>query len=75
MTSPPTATTCRTCGGPTQTDTQEGCTPYTCTTPCTVCDHPGDAHRDWYRNQYGAGFCRRCPEGARHDFSAQEPPR
>ncbi|MEU0098246.1 hypothetical protein [Streptomyces sp. NPDC006267] len=75
MTSPPTVTPCRTCGGPTQANTQDGCTPYTCTTPCTVCDHPGDVHRDWYRDQYGAGFCRRCPEGHRHDFSTQEPPR
>lgn len=75
MTSPPTVTTCRVCAGPTQIDARKGCTPYTCTTPCTLCTHPGDVHRDWYRDQNGAGFCRRCPEGHRHDFTTQEPPR
>lgn len=54
---------CRTCGGPTHADVRDGCTPHSCTTPCADCGHPGDVHRDWYRQQRGAGFCRRCPEG------------
>lgn len=62
---------CATCSGPSYDNPQDGCTPYTCITPCVLCDHPGDVHRDWYREQHGAGFCRRCrPDepGYRHDY-------
>jgi hypothetical protein len=61
---------CQHCGGPTRANVRDGCTPYTCTTPCTTCGHPGDDHRDWYRDMVSTGFCRRCPEGAGHDYTA-----
>ncbi|MCM8552308.1 hypothetical protein [Streptomyces sp. STCH 565 A] len=61
------AAQCRTCTGSVHETVTAGCTPHTCTTPCRECGHPGDAHRDWYRQQRGTGFCRRChPEQAAH---------
>jgi len=62
---------CTTCCGPTFDNVNDGCTTYTCTTPCSLCTHPGDVHRDWYRKQLGAGFCRRCRSDGpsyRHDY-------
>jgi hypothetical protein len=69
--------TCQTCSGPVHVDIACGCTLYTCTTPCRVCGHSGDVHRDWYRDRVGAGFCRRChPEedGYHHDFASPHHP-
>lgn len=61
---------CPTCGQPTSADVRSCCTPYTCTTPCTICGHPGAVHRDWYRDLVGTGFCRRCAEGEPgHDYT------
>lgn len=51
---------CATCQRPTVENVIDGCTPYTCTSPCGVCGHIGDVHRDWYTT----GFCRKCPESA-----------
>lgn len=58
--------TCATCGTQVVENVADGCTAYTCTTPCADCGHIGDVHRDWYE----PGFCRRCPETeeARHDY-------
>ncbi|GAA4824223.1 hypothetical protein GCM10023220_67530 [Streptomyces ziwulingensis] len=63
---------CATCGGQLHDSVRDGCTPRTCTTPCTHCGHPGDVHRDWYREQRGTGFCHRCPSGQAvrlHDYT------
>ncbi|MDQ0828212.1 hypothetical protein QF032_000056 [Streptomyces achromogenes] len=61
----------RHCDHHTNTAIRDGRTLYTCTTPCTLCGHPGHVHRDWYTAQYGAGLCRRYhPDqaGYRHDY-------
>ncbi|MFE9913467.1 hypothetical protein [Streptomyces clavifer] len=40
--------------------TGQGCTAYTCTTPCGTCGHPGERHKDWYVHLGRPVFCASC---------------